>query len=709
MVSGPAGMLVLTSATTFASGIMYCPSPQAAHRQFVLGHHRICGVESRMCQRSGISSAFDIQSGLRDSVFRRLIVDGCAMRTYCTRSLGRRMYLHSPWLAHGRLSRLRRGLCTREEDVTAQFPSTIAVVSRWQIWSWTIVSSSPSVSVWARISTDFPNSPSHCVSGAITTIGLGEETKLESGNLESVRLVEPFRPSGRPFRPPRYQVLKAALVYSFPLSVRVARGFSIHSKVRRCLPVGELFPSGKLGYMNPCAVIVDFSLILPVTSSCLLKSRNAGLWPSVACWRSTLIGLPAIFAMSMRARVFHGARRGVLGDAYGTFSAYGYLSRTSEVVALCSPTCSIELYDVPLVREDIHALRHYASGVAAISTCRCLVSFAEVDVPVDVRVLRAILAFTLGMLTLSSRARRFLASRTLEVPVSSSCAGYERPRVEVKGRQGTLGACQAKFRLSTYEGSDVMLRGHSGWVADELSLGICRSTTDGKAVCCDELSLLVLSAALVGPPPSFEPSALGKDVIAATEGPAGERASIAGGTKEWHVRARGAAGSDGESMMNVRGTASGERKRRGIARGKAGGTRGVACWGTRHKWGVRSPTEMKGGANKGRHALWIKISRVQRIMVVQVIQANTNQTAVWKHEHEFVNTTTMRDNYPLQIRRPWWGKTCGGGKESFFGFHNPKNRKKRRKQGTLQYLVTQVHFYGNLELRQVWESNKRLM
>ncbi|KAH9011934.1 hypothetical protein EDB85DRAFT_1900696 [Lactarius pseudohatsudake] len=147
-------------------------------------------------------------------------------------------------------------------------------------------------------------------------------------------------------------------------------------------------------------------------------------------------------------------------------------------------------------------------------------------------------------------------------------------------------------------------------------------------------------------------------------GPAGERASIAGGTKEWHVRARGAAGSDGESMMNVRGTASGERKRRGIARGKAGGTRGVACWGTRHKWGVRSPTEMKGGANKGRHALWIKISRVQRIMVVQVIQANTNQTTVWKHEHEFVNTTTMRDNYPLQkIRRPWWGKTCGGGKE----------------------------------------------
>ncbi|KAH9023463.1 hypothetical protein EDB84DRAFT_1440948 [Lactarius hengduanensis] len=266
-----------------------------------------------------------------------------------------------------------------------------------------------------------------------------------------------------------------------------------------------------------------------------------------------------------------------------------------------------------------------------------------------------------------------------------------------KGRQGTLGTCQAKFRLSTYEGSDVMvqekvrypeaeavcaavvrreelgpslhdgvleLRGHSGWVADELSLGICQSTTDGKAVCCDELSLLVLSAALVGPPPSFEPSALGKDVIAATEGPAGERASIAGGTKEWHVRARGAAGSDGESMMNVRGTASGERKRRGIARGKAGGTRGVACWGTRHKWGVRSPTEMKGGANKGRHALWIKISRVQRIMVVQVIQANTNQTAVWKHEHEFVNTTTMRDNYPLQkIRRPWWEKTCGGGKE----------------------------------------------
>ena len=34
-------------------------------------------------------------------------------------------------------------------------------------------------------------------------------------------------------------------------------------------------------------------------------------------------------------------------------------------------------------------------------------------------------------------------------------------------------------------------------------------------------------------------------------------------------------------------------------------------------------------------------------------QAN-NQTAAWKHEHEFVNTTTRWDNYPLQVINWTW-------------------------------------------------------
>ncbi|KAH9018043.1 hypothetical protein EDB84DRAFT_1679412 [Lactarius hengduanensis] len=63
---------------------------------------------------------------------------------------------------------------------------------------------------WALVSGVFSNSPSLCVFGAITTIGLGEETKLENGNLESVRLVDRFGHQGT-------RSSKRRFMYTFPL------------------------------------------------------------------------------------------------------------------------------------------------------------------------------------------------------------------------------------------------------------------------------------------------------------------------------------------------------------------------------------------------------------------------------------------------------------------------------------------------------------
>ncbi|KAH9011435.1 hypothetical protein EDB83DRAFT_2322211 [Lactarius deliciosus] len=136
----------------------------------------------------------------------------------------------------------------------------------------------------ASISTDFPNSPSHCVSGAIRTIGSGEEMGLEKRRFTE-RPVDRFRP-----------VFKAAYVdlFKFPLSVCIARGdFSSALRsvlwtepvfpkvtVRRCLPIGELFLCGKLlGSMGPRAVIVDFSQRQNLARRLELLAQVAQRWP----------------------------------------------------------------------------------------------------------------------------------------------------------------------------------------------------------------------------------------------------------------------------------------------------------------------------------------------------------------------------------------------------------------------------------------------
>ncbi|KAH9016246.1 hypothetical protein EDB84DRAFT_1567351 [Lactarius hengduanensis] len=113
---------------------------------------------------------------------------------------------------------------------------------------------------WAFVSGDFSNSPSLCVFGAITTIGLGEGTKLENGSLESVHFRWTMLVSASAWLTVLTTVpgLQSLLVYSFSLAVRVARGdfpsalrYDVVSQWENVSPVGI---SGSVG---PRAVIVD--------------------------------------------------------------------------------------------------------------------------------------------------------------------------------------------------------------------------------------------------------------------------------------------------------------------------------------------------------------------------------------------------------------------------------------------------------------------
>ncbi|KAH9013819.1 hypothetical protein EDB83DRAFT_2321574 [Lactarius deliciosus] len=117
----------------------------------------------------------------------------------------------------------RTGLHTREEDIARgshQGPASCAVWIRGDILRSTNVEVREVMLrlcvVWAWCSSvDFHSSPSHCVFGAITTIGSGEEMESENGKNREVSL-------------------RSGINVLFP-SVRAGRtrGFSIRSKVTR--------------------------------------------------------------------------------------------------------------------------------------------------------------------------------------------------------------------------------------------------------------------------------------------------------------------------------------------------------------------------------------------------------------------------------------------------------------------------------------------
>ncbi|KAH9037941.1 hypothetical protein EDB84DRAFT_1437310 [Lactarius hengduanensis] len=283
-----------------------------------------------------------------------------------------------PWLAYGHLSRLRwaivdviahlscRGLSTRKEDVTRSSHRRDVIVFLALAYMTAVHSgkrSSPSVSVgcaaspsisentgespreylifcvvfnWALVSGVFSNSPSLCVFGAITTISLGEETKLENGNLESDHfrwamlvsassLVDRFGHQGT-------RSSKRRFMYTFPLPgthhatvgsivgeqqergcpfidgkiflVSSANYAFVHTTqssldarflarrvisasrlmaTRRCLPVGELFHCGKVGLYEPARrhhglyALPAFRVSLPVGELFMCSIIGSGL------------------------------------------------------------------------------------------------------------------------------------------------------------------------------------------------------------------------------------------------------------------------------------------------------------------------------------------------------------------------------------------------------------------------------------------------
>ena len=61
-----------------------------------------------------------------------------------------------------------------------------------------------------------------------------------------------------------------------------------------------------------------------------------------------------------------------------------------------------------------------------------------------------------------------------------------------------------------------------------------------------------------------------------------------------------------------------------------------------------------GRAQMGREKRWGGIVCQEREFKIFWIPQANNQTATWKHEHEFVNTTTRWDNYPLQVINWTW-------------------------------------------------------
>ncbi|KAH9025245.1 hypothetical protein EDB84DRAFT_1440441 [Lactarius hengduanensis] len=394
--------------------------PELAHRRKLLIGSLIGPLPHPWHRVAHIASvlAYIYSVTLRDSCFRRLIVDGCAMRTYCTRSTGASNYLtpHGwpmaiylacagllPIWDYTRAKKMLRAVPIDiyvGRDITQVDESRSCPLGKCSSPRVSVGCAAPSVSEntgdssreylafcvvydWAFVSGVFSNSPLLCVFGAITTIGLGEGTKLENGNLESVRLVDRFGHQGT-------RSSKRRFMYTFPLPVRIARGdfpsaprynryFDFCSGQNRYDIVSQwenFSPVGISGSVGPRAVIVDYTRY-PHFGFTL--SRNAGPWPSVACWRSTLIGLPAIFGMSLRARVFHGARRARSArDIRGVGRRLAARSaRDIHGVRLALiDMLDIELYMVFTVT-CADTRFHYASGLAAISTWGCFVSLVE--------------------------------------------------------------------------------------------------------------------------------------------------------------------------------------------------------------------------------------------------------------------------------------------------------------------------------------------
>ncbi|KAH8978975.1 hypothetical protein EDB83DRAFT_2327244 [Lactarius deliciosus] len=201
-----------------------CPSSQAAHRQLIGPSPHLRRRVAHDASVLAYISTFDIQSrGLymrEEDVTRsshrvdESLSCSSAQRDVSIRRLSRTSASPSVWEDNGERPREYLAFCV--------------------------------VYDWALVSGDFSNSPSLCVFGAITTIGLGEETKLENGNLESVR--QWLTVSATMVPGPQ----SGSLYVHFP-SARAyrTRGFSIRTKVRRCLPVGELFPCGDIGLRGP--------------------------------------------------------------------------------------------------------------------------------------------------------------------------------------------------------------------------------------------------------------------------------------------------------------------------------------------------------------------------------------------------------------------------------------------------------------------------
>ncbi|KAH8978210.1 hypothetical protein EDB83DRAFT_2327356 [Lactarius deliciosus] len=196
LATSTAGILVvLDSATTV--GVRH-RLPIAAKR---LGHHRICGVESRVLPnvlahpstRNSIAPVAGQWPSVSPS--RRAIAHVC----------GRRM----SYRGYARAKRILRAVLIRSTNVEVR----------------EYVADGQGVPHGRSVCADFSNSPSHCVFGAIATIGSGEEMESESGNLESVSLA---------ISATMVPGLRSGISVLFP-SVRACRtrGFSIRPKGMR--------------------------------------------------------------------------------------------------------------------------------------------------------------------------------------------------------------------------------------------------------------------------------------------------------------------------------------------------------------------------------------------------------------------------------------------------------------------------------------------
>ncbi|KAH9020262.1 hypothetical protein EDB83DRAFT_2320650 [Lactarius deliciosus] len=191
-------LVVLDSATTVGVG------PELAHRRKLL-IGGLNGLSPHLRRRvARVASVLAYLTTLSSKSCCAIPVALCA-RT-ARDPWGRRMHLCSPWLAYGHLPRAGqlptssltlsyRGYIRAKKDIArgshrrrVQCILGVTCLRSTNVKVREYVADGQGVPHGCSVCADFSNSPSHCVFGAIATIGSGEEMESESGNLESVSL-----------------------------------------------------------------------------------------------------------------------------------------------------------------------------------------------------------------------------------------------------------------------------------------------------------------------------------------------------------------------------------------------------------------------------------------------------------------------------------------------------------------------------------------